>query len=224
MRYTVYKTVNTLNGKYYIGAHRTNNPYDDYFGSGVALNRAIEKYGRDNFKKELLHIFETSEEMFAKEAELVEIGDHTYNLMEGGKGGWDHFDNTGDNNPMRNPEVVKKQVAKYRANGSYHSEARLAANMAASAKAAEVNRGKKRPDHAVKMKSHMEERWKDKEKMRDSMATWWIVTSPDGEEFETNRLEDFCKERNLAYSTLWGTHKGRVIKRGRSVGWKCQKK
>ena len=59
--------------------------------------------------------------MFAKEAELVEIGDHTYNLMEGGKGGWDHVDATGDNNPMRNPEDVKRMVDATRASGGYHT-------------------------------------------------------------------------------------------------------
>jgi len=43
MRYTIYKTINTINEKYYIGMHRTNDPYDSYLGSGVSLNKAIKK-------------------------------------------------------------------------------------------------------------------------------------------------------------------------------------
>ena len=52
--YTVYKTVNLVNGKYYIGVHKTDNPYDDYIGSGKLIKRAIKKYGKDSFHKEII--------------------------------------------------------------------------------------------------------------------------------------------------------------------------
>lgn len=51
MVYLVYKTTNNINGKYYIGAHQTNNRNDGYLGSGVLLNKAIEKYGVNKMKK-----------------------------------------------------------------------------------------------------------------------------------------------------------------------------
>jgi len=35
MLYTVYKTQNLVNGKYYFGVHKTNNPYDGYLGSEI---------------------------------------------------------------------------------------------------------------------------------------------------------------------------------------------
>jgi len=41
-----------ISGKKYIGSDSNNNPY--YLGSGVGLVKAISKYGRDNFKKEIL--------------------------------------------------------------------------------------------------------------------------------------------------------------------------
>lgn len=52
-------------------------------GSGKLLKRAIKKYGRDKFKKEILYIFTSENEMDEKEKELVVISEHTYNLCEG---------------------------------------------------------------------------------------------------------------------------------------------
>lgn len=97
--YTVYKTTNLINGKYYIGVHKTSNPYDDYIGSGKYLKRAIEKYGRENFTKEIIDIFETPEEAFELESQLVTFelieSKESYNLKEGGQGGFDYC-NTDD--------------------------------------------------------------------------------------------------------------------------------
>lgn len=91
MKYTIYKTTNLLNGMFYIGKHQTEDINDSYLGSGVYLQRAISKYGKENFKKEILYIFETEEEMNAKEREIVNetlLNDPLcYNLMLGGEGG-----------------------------------------------------------------------------------------------------------------------------------------
>ena len=61
MYYLIYRTTNLLNGKYYVGAHRTTKKNDDYLGSGVALKRAIKKYGRENFSKEIVEECETED-------------------------------------------------------------------------------------------------------------------------------------------------------------------
>ncbi len=52
--YVVYKTTNLVNSKFYIGVHKTENPEDDYLGSGKLIKRAIEKYGADSFHKEII--------------------------------------------------------------------------------------------------------------------------------------------------------------------------
>lgn len=56
------------------------------------LCRAIRKYGLENFKKEILYVFDTEDEMNSKEAELVTEDfcsrDDTYNICPGGQGGW----------------------------------------------------------------------------------------------------------------------------------------
>lgn len=92
--YLVYKTTCLLNSKIYIGKHQTDNLDDGYLGSGNLLRRAIEKYGLENFKREILFECSSKEEMDAKEAELVneEFLKHkdVYNIKLGGQGGWDY--------------------------------------------------------------------------------------------------------------------------------------
>jgi len=48
----IYKTTNLINGKIYIGLDTKNNP--NYLGSGTAIKYAIKKYGKENFKKEII--------------------------------------------------------------------------------------------------------------------------------------------------------------------------
>jgi hypothetical protein len=101
MKYTIYKITNLINNKEYIGKHQTENENDDYLGSGKSLRHAIEKHGRDNFKKEVLFVFDNEEEMNRKEAELVSeeycSRKDTYNLCPGGHGGWGYINSNGMN-------------------------------------------------------------------------------------------------------------------------------
>ena len=95
--YTVYKTTNVINQRYYIGMHKTDNPYDKYLGSGKLLKRAIEKYSRQYFSKEILFIFDNEEKMKAKEAEVVvpnSIDPKSYNLCPGGHGGFGYINSS----------------------------------------------------------------------------------------------------------------------------------
>lgn len=99
MYYTIYKITNKINGKIYIGQHQTKNLDDGYMGSGKRIIRSINKHGIENFDKEILHIFETQEEMNAKEAELVTeefcLREDTYNLSIGGCAGWNYVNTSG---------------------------------------------------------------------------------------------------------------------------------
>jgi hypothetical protein len=109
MYFTVYKTTNLVNGKIYIGVHKTNNPFDDYLGSGTAINNSIIKYGRDNFEKDILAICDTEEEMYEIEKRLVNQTFlkfvSTYNMIIGGKGG---FPNTPYSVVKRSKTLKKK--------------------------------------------------------------------------------------------------------------------
>ncbi|ELS1646538.1 GIY-YIG nuclease family protein [Escherichia coli] len=91
MYHFVYETVNLINGKKYIGKHSTENLNDSYLGSGVALNRAIKKYGEESFKRSIIKQFETSAEALEYEAQLVTEdlvkSNEYYNMRQGGEGG-----------------------------------------------------------------------------------------------------------------------------------------
>lgn len=95
----VYKTTNLLNGKIYVGKDESDR--DHYLGSGYILKRAIEKYGKDNFKKEILEtcdsrqVLEEREKYWIKESNATDpkIG---YNVAEGGTGGNTYFGKTED--------------------------------------------------------------------------------------------------------------------------------
>lgn len=90
IKHTVYKTTNLINGKIYIGVHKQTCEKDWYLGSGKTLHKAIKKYGRGCFTKETLFEFASSEEAYAKEAELVDKNfverSDTYNIVLGGGG------------------------------------------------------------------------------------------------------------------------------------------
>lgn len=125
--YLVYKTTNLVNGKIYIGKHETDNLDDGYLGSGKLLKRAIEKYGEENFQREILFECSSKAEMDAREAELVNEDflkrDDVYNLKQGGEGGFDYINSTGINNcadnagqgGRKNAQLLKTD-SKYRKN------------------------------------------------------------------------------------------------------------
>lgn len=103
VKYIVYITVNTVNGKFYIGVHRTETPliFDGYIGCGafidkpssynkgkVPLHKAILKYGTKSFIRNTLAVFDSLEEALKLEALLVNEDfikrPNTYNATVGG--------------------------------------------------------------------------------------------------------------------------------------------
>jgi group I intron endonuclease len=99
----IYKTTNLKNGKIYIGKDIHNNP--NYLGSGKILKQAFEKYGKENFVKEIIDTENSIEELNKKEKYWIayyqsqkrEIG---YNISKGGDGG-DIFTNNPDKEEIR---------------------------------------------------------------------------------------------------------------------------
>jgi len=90
----VYLTTNLVNLKVYVGVHSTLDLNDKYLGSGVALNRAIKKYGRHNFTRQILHFAIDASHAHEIETSIVDLrfinSQDTYNMTLGGTGSWHH--------------------------------------------------------------------------------------------------------------------------------------
>ena len=84
----LYKIMNLINNKIYIGAHSTYDLHDGYLGSGLALKLSIKKHGKENFKKEILQYFDDRDSLLLRESEIVNEDfikrDDTYNIICGG--------------------------------------------------------------------------------------------------------------------------------------------
>lgn len=109
MKYIVYLTKNKkskINGneRIYIGVHKTENPniFDGYIGDGVNIRQfcsfkypktpfqyAVKKYGVDSFERTVLYVFDTAQEAYQKELEIVDSNfinlSHTYNMYNNHK-------------------------------------------------------------------------------------------------------------------------------------------
>ena len=86
----IYITTNMVNGKKYIGQrvfHRRG--WQSYLGSGIAFRRAIDKYGKDNFHRDIVAIAYSKEELDKLEIEFIELhnaveSNNYYNIKTGG--------------------------------------------------------------------------------------------------------------------------------------------
>lgn len=232
MYYFIYKTTNIVNGKYYYGAHSTNNLNDGYLGSGVALKKAIEKYGKNNFYRKIIEFCGSKDEMYLKEEIVVKEHykkEDCYNINIGGLGGWNYVNssgiNCGNNNIMRKSEEVRKRVSEHQKKLKIGNEKYVKIAKENLKKALEVNTGKKRPEHSEFMKEWASNNWKEnKEYIRDCLSSTFKITTLGGEEIITNRLEEWCKENQLPYTTLWisSSKNGKIITKGKVKGWKCE--
>jgi len=121
MKYYIYKTVNLLNNRYYFGCHATDNLNDNYLGSGKILKRAIKKYGKNCFKKEIIEFCDSMTDMFLKEEKLITIDvvndPITYNCCLGGRGGYRNISDIGKksiSNARKNKVVIKENDDTYK--------------------------------------------------------------------------------------------------------------
>lgn len=102
MYHIVYLTTNLVNKKFYVGVHSTYNLDDGYLGSGHTLSRAVKKYGKDNFKRDILYFCLDRHEAIYYETIIVDESFidriDTYNLQHGGS----------SKHPHRSEEVIQK--------------------------------------------------------------------------------------------------------------------
>ncbi|MDD5649243.1 MAG: NUMOD3 domain-containing DNA-binding protein [Candidatus Nanoarchaeia archaeon] len=88
----VYLTTNLINNKQYVGDHSTNNlncgHTKNYKGGGKIIKEAQRKYGKENFKREILEFFSTKLEAFdAQEKYIIQyntLSPNGYNISPTG--------------------------------------------------------------------------------------------------------------------------------------------
>lgn len=87
----IYKTINLINNKVYIGQHKSNSFDKCYFGSGKILLRAIKKYSLKSFKVEPIIFLHNRDELNLFEKLYINIyrgndRNYGYNILRGGQG------------------------------------------------------------------------------------------------------------------------------------------
>ena len=104
----IYKITNIIDNKIYIGKDTKSD--SKYFGSGIIINRAIVKYGKENFIKEIIDETDDYFELSKKEIYWIKKYNSTdrqigYNISSGGDGG-----DTLSNHP--DLEIIKEKISK----------------------------------------------------------------------------------------------------------------
>ena len=113
----IYLTVNLITGKKYIGQRSCHCEIskDTYLGSGEILKKAIKKYGKEHFSKEILEICYSKNELNQKEKQWIEFFDAVnssdfYNITSGGTGGNTYCFLSGDK--LEQIKQIKKEQTK----------------------------------------------------------------------------------------------------------------
>lgn len=109
----IYLTTNLINGRKYIGKKHSSVFLKNYKGSGKIIKQALKKYGKENFKVELICFCETIDELNKMERYYIklynaDISDDFYNIAVGGEG----FGARGKNNGMYGRKRTKEEIEK----------------------------------------------------------------------------------------------------------------
>lgn len=112
----IYITTNMINGKRYIGQKKFKKDWKIYLGSGKLLKRAIKKYEKENFIRDIVAIAYSEDELNKLESEWIKNynasqNDNYYNIAEGSVGGNTHLGKT--------QEEIKEMYEKIINNRSY---------------------------------------------------------------------------------------------------------
>jgi group I intron endonuclease len=191
----LYRTTNLINGRYYIGMHSTNLLEDNYVGSGRRLWHEIRKYGRQNFRFEILEFFNSREELALKEKEVVSLQEiakeKCMNLKVGGLGGFPPNAKDAFREKLKDPEYRKEFLRK---TGSSETLKKL--HREGKVKYDTFTGKKHKPESIQKMKDT--KKGQGKGEANSQFGTFWIT---DG---KTN------KKTNFEIPEGW--YKGRVLK------------
>lgn len=181
----IYKTINLVNGKIYIGQDKNNNP--TYLGSGKILHLAFQKYGIENFNKEIPEECGSVEDLNEREKYWIGFYNSTdrkigYNIALGGNGGdtiskhpnkdeirSKHSEWMIENNPTRGRKKTEDEIERWKESfvGKYRDENN-------------PNFGSKRTESS-------------KDKMSKTRKKWWNNLSDDEREDISKKISEANK-------------------------------
>lgn len=87
--YFIYITTNKINNKKYVGlCSMKKDNWESYLGSGKLLHRAIKKYGKENFERQIIQYCDTIEEAIQVERKFIldnecHLKENWYNIAVG---------------------------------------------------------------------------------------------------------------------------------------------
>lgn len=122
----IYKITNLINGKIYIGKHSSNKIDDTYMGSGKIIKRAEQKYGLNNFIKNIIAYTDNEaalnflERLYIKKYKskdlsigynLTDGGDGTLGISRSGKDHWNYGRHLSDETKRKISETNKGHMS-----------------------------------------------------------------------------------------------------------------
>lgn len=205
----IYKTTNLVNGKIYVGKDAHNR--STYFGSGDILRRAIAKYGKDNFKKEILERCTSLPELAEREKYWIALHRSSdrkigYNLTEGGIGG-DTYTHLNKNTKERRRKELREAAIRF--NRSDEGRKFLSDN------SKKMWKRKSYRDFMVKVMTDREITWSDK--ISKSIKEWH-KTNPITKEGLKRMREAGRKSAGREIKTITDAVKKRIVEMYKECG------
>jgi hypothetical protein len=204
----IYKTTNLINGKWYIGKDEDNDP--KYFGSGIYLNRAIKKYGKENFKKEIITECEIGQPLADLEKKIIEEANAvkdpmSYNISIGGYGG-----HTWGGYSQEKQDIIKQKMKKSEEDKKKRRKFAIENNLA---------------QHMIEGRDKGRRKWweslSNEEKFQYQSkrnARTYILSNIDGRKIITSNLQETSAEIGISYNYIQLC----IKKNKMSKGWKFE--
>lgn len=201
----IYKTTNVLTSRYYYGMHSTDNLNDNYLGSGKRLRYSINKYGKENHKREIIEFCPDRSSLINRETEIVNLNEiakeDCMNLRIGGSGGF----------PIGFDEKIfhikggkvsgALRAKKIKEDSEYAQKCKI--DMIERIKKARITKrcgydwtGKKHTDEE-KMKIGIKNRLKQKDKKNSQYGTCWITNGIINKKIKKTEFELYLNDWKL---------------------------
>lgn len=223
----IYKIEHISTGRIYIGSAvkiiRRWQEHKSELLRGIHGNKRLQnswnKHGEQAFKLEVVEKCECSK-LIEREQFYIDTLNPYYNIarIAGSTLGYRHTEETKDIiRQKRSSQVFSDETrAKFRSK-TVPIDVREKISLSSIGRvASEESKEKMR-----KSKTGTRHTYDTIEKIKSSKSMKYTVTSPIGDIIETDRLKQFCKERNLTYQIMSGVANGIYP---HHKGWKCAKK